>query len=738
MAMNGYSSSGESCDEVVVGRGGGGLIPDISGVAFGLGTRAAGPGLEEGQARQEDQEDQERQERQERQARQDEEEQMEELASAGRAALVASQRGGDFGSGALGHPGPCKQYGRIIVWFRRDLRLTDNPALLAASLLAEEVVCVYVYAPEEDGQFQPGRCSRWWLKSALSSLRRELWERCETQLLFFRAPDSGRLLASLVEDMKADGVFFNHLYDPISMVRDNEVKTLLRRNEVVCQSFNCDTLREPWSVVDADSNAYASFESFWKAHQDEERLGRVAKPAPMVGRLCDGSGGGVGGLGKAAKSDAPAGVCLGLQSSLSLTGEWHCATLEDVGILSRQEAASNVQLEVHWKPGRADGMKMLQSFVDDKLGSFSYDKAKTDRKSTSRLSPYLHYGEIGIREVLAVVETWEASASQSGKKSHAHATAFRKQLGYREYARYLSFHFPFTHERAMLEHLRAIPWRYDQQLFKAWRTGNTGYPIVDAAMREIWSTGWMHNRCRVVCASFLVKYLLLPWQWGLKHFWDALLDADLECDALGWQYCAGCLTDGHEFSMVMDLELEVEKFDPKGMYVRRWIPSLARLPMEYVHCPWRAPPEVLEDAGIELGEDYPWPVVEFEAAKETVSKVADLLGQQTSKSEAAGKDANAGIAYGSHAGNDGQEAVKDTLKSPYKPATTPIDGATSIEDLVGAVSTDSFYQREINATASPSTGSIAADAVREKSGAPSTGATSAVRAGRADRKRTKT
>jgi cryptochrome 1 len=366
---------------------------------------------------------------------------MEELASAGRAALVASQRGGDFGSGALGHPGPCKQYGRIIVWFRRDLRLTDNPALLAASLLAEEVVCVYVYAPEEDGQFQPGRCSRWWLKSALSSLRRELWERCETQLLFFRAPDSGRLLASLVEDMKADGVFFNHLYDPISMVRDNEVKTLLRRNEVVCQSFNCDTLREPWSVVDADSNAYASFESFWKAHQDEERLGRVAKPAPMVGRLCDGSGGGVGGLGKAAKSDAPAGVCLGLQSSLSLTGEWHCATLEDVGILSRQEAASNVQLEVHWKPGRAGGMKMLQSFVDDKLGSFSYDKAKTDRKSTSRLSPYLHYGEIGIREVLAVVETWEASASQSGKKSHAHATAFRKQLGYREYARYLSFHF---------------------------------------------------------------------------------------------------------------------------------------------------------------------------------------------------------------------------------------------------------------------------------------------------------
>ena len=669
--------------------------------------------------------------------------QLEDLASAGRAALVASQRGDfefSFGTG-VSRPPPYKQYARLIVWFRRDLRLTDNPALLAASLLAEEVVCVYVYAPEEDGQFQPGRCSRWWLKHALGSLERELLETCGTRLLFFRGPDSGRLLMGLVEDMKADGVFFNHLYDPISMVRDNEVKALLRRNEVMCQSFNCDTLREPWSVVDADSNAYASFESFWAARQDEGRLGKVAKPAPRVERLCDGAGCEVRGLGPAGKASAPTAVSLDLSSSassrLSLTREWHCATLEDVGIVSRQEAASNAQLEVHWSPGRAGGMKMLRSFVDDKLGAFSHDKAKADRKSTSRISPYLHYGEIGIREVLDVVETWEASASKSKKSSHTHAMAFRKQLGYREYARYLSFHYPFTHERAMLEHLRAIPWRYDQRLFKAWRTGNTGYPIVDAAMREIWSTGWMHNRCRVVCASFLVKYLLLPWQWGLKHFWDALLDADLECDALGWQYCAGCLTDGHEFSMVMDLEREVERFDPKGMYVRRWIPALARLPMEYVHCPWRAPPDVLEDAGIELGEDYPWPVVEFEAAKETVSKVADLLDQQSNKSELVGKDAVIG-ADASDAAKSGREALMDTLKSPYRPATTPIDGATSIEDIVGAVSTDSFYQREINATASPSTGSMAANTAEDKGEAPSTGASSVIRVGRADRKRTKT
>ena len=695
-----HSSSEESCDEFVPagGRDGAGQLGDIF-AGNELGHREQHVGDAERDPR---------------------------VSSAGDA-LEPSENARNMHAKAMDGAHPMKQYRRIIVWFRRDLRLTDNPALLAASLLAEEVICTYVYAPEEDGQFQPGRCSRWWLRNALGSLERELHETCNTRLLFFRTHESGHLLTNLVEDLQADGVFFNHLYDPISMVRDNEVKSLLRKNNIVCQSFNCDTLREPWSVVDAQSNPYASFESFWAAHQDEGRLGKVAAPAPKVERLCDGV--------KRVLGTRSVDCCIGecgeagepiIPASLSLTRQWYCERLEDMEIINRQEAASNAQLEVHWTPGRDGGVKVLQEFVDSKLGSFSNDKAKTDRKSTSRISPYLHYGEIGVREVLELVETWEADHLKTKKKCHAHALAFRKQLGYREYSRYLSFHFPFTHERAMLEHLRAIPWRYDQRLFKAWRTGNTGYPIVDAAMREIWSTGWMHNRCRVVCASFLVKYLLLPWQWGLKHFWDALLDADLECDALGWQYCAGCLTDGHEFSMVMDLEQEVQKYDPKGMYVRRWIPSLARLPMEYVHCPWRAPQEVLEDAGIELGEDYPWPVVEFEVAKETVSKVAEFVAQQSSRSQATSgvTGAVAGGAVG---------ATQDTLKSPYKPATTPIDGATSIEDIVGGVSTDSIYIKEVHATTSPSAGSIA---VKNMSGKD--GATSVVRVGRAERKRTKT
>lgn len=516
-------------------------------------------------------------------------------------------------------------YTRILVWFRRDLRVYDNPALLAASLVAEDVVPVYVYAPEEEGQFQPGRCSRWWLKKSLESLDEELKALYSSRLLCYRASDSGAMLETLVREYDADGVFFNHLYDPISMVRDNEVKSMLCGKDIMCQSFNSDTLREPWNVVKEGGVPFSCFESFWAAHQSIPEP--VAIPAPAPERL---------------------GVVVSRNTN----------RVEDLDIMSVQEEASNAQLEVHWKPGRAGGMAQLERFVHERLREFSDNKAKTDRYSTSKLSPFLHFGEVGVREVqLAIIQ---ATSSWQMEEREAHLKSFYKQLGYREYSRYLSFHFPFTHERAMLEHLRAVPWRYDQSMFKAWRTGNTGYPIVDAAMREIWSTGWMHNRCRVICASFLVKYLLLPWQWGLKHFWDALLDADLECDTLGWQYCAGCLSDGHEFSMVMDLEKEVENYDPNGTYVRRWIPILARLPTKYVHCPWKAPRQVLDDAGVELGEDYPYPVIEFQAAQETLSKVADAVGTSSANQQ-------------------------DVSSGPYRPATTPLPEATSIDEIVGRV-----------------------------------------------------
>eukprot|EP00887_Chlorella_sp_A99_P005593 scaffold1.g5593.t1 len=493
-------------------------------------------------------------------------------------------------------PPPQGRAHPIIVWLRRDLRLADNPALAAALQLGATVVPVYIWSPEEEGQFQPGRCSRWWLAGSLASLERE-FDALGSRLLYFRSPDARSVLAALAADLGARTVFFNHLYDPISMVRDNEVKASLAAAGVFCQSFNADVLCEPWDLLErapgGGRQPFSCFEAFWAAHTGAPAP--VPLPLPPPARL----------------PPVPPGA-----GGLSLA---------ELGIMSPEEAMSNAQLEFQWRPGSAGAHAVLQAFVSGRLHAFDRDRAKTDRASTSRLSPHIHYGEISARTVYHAARAAGAAWAAAGAAGGSSVDDFLCQLGYREYSRYLSFHFPFTHERALLEHLRAVPWNYDQRLFKAWRQGRTGYPLVDAAMRELWSSGWMHNRMRVVAASFLVKNLLVPWHWGLKHYWDALVDADLECDTLGWQYCAGCLADAHDFGYMIDLATECKRFDPDGNYVRRWLPVLARLPARFIHAPWEAPEHVLDDAGVELGVNYPLPVVTVEESKSVLAATVDVV-----------------------------------------------------------------------------------------------------------------
>ena len=495
---------------------------------------------------------------------------------------------------------------------------------------------VYIYAPEEEGQFQPGRCSRWWLSSALTAFDADL-QALGSRLLRFRATESRVALASLARDLDAQGVFFNHLYDPISMVRDNEVKASLSSEGIICRSFTGDVLREPWDILDRDGRPFSCFDSFWMAHCTAPAAVEPPLPAPL----------------------ALPPVSL----SLSRFGN------TDLGIMTPQEELSNAQLEYHWQPGSAGAQRLLHEFMDGgRLMRFYADRAKTDRASTSKLSPHIHFGEISARAVYAAAV---AKGEEWGPEGAPAVADFLRQLGYREYSRYLSFHFPFTHERSLLEHLRAVPWRMDQALFKSWRTGTTGFPIVDAAMREVWSTGWMHNRMRVVAASFLVKTLLLPWQWGLKHYWDALLDADLECDALGWQYCAGCLADAHPFEHTIDLGLESKKFDPDGNYVRRWLPVLARLPSQYIHSPWEAPPEILADAGVELGVNYPWTVVEMEDSKTALAAVVKIVEEARIVSVNSAAAAAAAAAAMTEKSRKSAAAATHMASGPFRPATLP-------------------------------------------------------------------
>uniref|UniRef100_A0A383WNN2 Photolyase/cryptochrome alpha/beta domain-containing protein n=1 Tax=Tetradesmus obliquus TaxID=3088 RepID=A0A383WNN2_TETOB len=540
-----------------------------------------------------------------------------------------------------------------IVWFRRDLRLYDNPALVAALNSARTVIPLYIWAPEEEGQFQPGRQTRWWSKHSVMCLAQSL-EQLGSRLVIRRARESVEGLKAFITETGAETVFFNHLYDSISMVRDQQVKDDLRSNGILVSSFNADLLYEPWEVLDEQQQPYTTFKSYW----DRCLAMPYAPPLPLP------------------EPTGPLPAVPEHYSSMSVHEvDW---------FFTREQEASTEALTHRWDPAGSAAVARLEAFLEQGLPSFEHDRAKTDRESTTMLSPWIHFGlpsfehdraktdresttmlspwihfgSISVRHIYYRVAQKHAEWQAAGRDKGRSCLDFLQQMGYREYSRYLAFHFPFITERSMLAHLRAVPWRLDQDAFKAWRQGLTGYPLVDAGMRQLWSMGWCHNRVRVVASHFMVKHLLLPWQWGLKHLWDCQIDADLECDALGWQYVSGCLSDAHPFSYMIDMEQEWRRFDPDGHYVRRWLPVLSQLPNEFIHQPWAAPPEVLEDAGVELGFNYPWPIIAPDAAKEGVALASAVVERCAPSSGSSGSSSGTGYSLTPH-------------KEPYRPPTDP-------------------------------------------------------------------
>ncbi|GFZ10056.1 cryptochrome 1 [Actinidia rufa] len=470
--------------------------------------------------------------------------------------------------------------GCSIVWFRRDLRVEDNPAL-AAGVRAGSVVAVFIWAPEEEGHFYPGRVSRWWLKHSLAHLDSSL-RSLGTSLVTKRSTDTVSTLVEVVKSTGATQIFFNNLYDPVSLVRDHKAKEVLTAQGIVVHSFNADLLYEPWEVNDDHGHPFTTFAAFW-----ERCLSMPYDP------------------------DSPL-----LPPKRIISGDMSRCASDTLVFEDESERGSNALLARAWSPGWSNADKALTAFINGPLLEYSKNRRKADSATTSFLSPHLHFGEVSVRKVFHLVRIkqvlWANEANQAGEES---VNLFLKSIGLREYSRYISFNHPYSHERPLLGHLKFFPWVVDEGYFKAWRQGRTGYPLMDAGMRELWATGWLHDRIRVVVSSFFVKVLQLPWRWGMKYFWDTLLDADLESDALGWQYISGTLPDGREFDRIDNPQFEGYKFDPHGEYVRRWLPELARLPTEWIHHPWNAPESVLQAAGIELGSNYPRPIVEIDAAK---------------------------------------------------------------------------------------------------------------------------
>lgn len=483
---------------------------------------------------------------------------------------------------------------RTIVWFRRDLRVEDNPALANAARGDGTVIPLYIWCPKEEGEFYPGRVSRWWLKQSLIHLNHSL-QALGSPLVMIKSQQT--TLSALLDCCRSTGatrIFYNHLYDPVSLVRDHELKRQLVELGFTVQSFNGDLLYEPWEIYDDKGQAFTTFDPYWR-----KCLKMPFEPeAPLL---------------PPRRLMPPAGIVLG-------------CTAEELALEHETEKSSNALLRRGWSPGWSNADKALDEFLAGPLLDYAKNRQKANGPTTSLLSPHLHFGELSVRKVFYCVRRkqilWVKEGRVNGEES---IDFFLRAIGLREYSRYLCFNFPFTHERSLLQNLRFFPWRRDEGYFKAWRQGRTGYPLVDAGMRELWATGWIHNRIRVVVSSFCVKFLQLPWTWGMKYFWDTLLDADIESDVLGWQYISGSLPDGHELDRMDCPQVQGYKFDPDGEYIRQWLPELARMPTEWIHHPWNAPMAILKAAGVELGSNYPRPIVEISSARERLQNALRQL-----------------------------------------------------------------------------------------------------------------
>lgn len=448
-----------------------------------------------------------------------------------------------------------------VVWFRQDLRLRDNPALQAAVQDRGKIIPLFIWSPGEEGPWPAGAASRWWLHQSLKRLDGAL--HTKNSRLIIRRGKGLPVLLRVIRETGADAVYWNRRYEPAPVKRDRVIERQLRGRGLKVETHNASLLFEPWEIQNGQGRPYKVFTPFWNRCLSH---GSLAEPLPVP-------------------RDLPA------------PGRWPASlTVEELGLEPR--AGRTKGIGKAWCPGEQGAMRALKKFLGEAVFSYKTGRDRPGRAGTSRLSPHLHFGEISPRTV------WHAL---SGKPA---AGPYRRQLGWREFANHLLYNFPDTPLEAFRPGYDRFPWQEDPVALKAWQKGLTGYPLVDAGMRELWSTGWMHNRVRMIAASFLVKHLLIPWQAGAKWFWDTLADADLANNTLGWQWAAGSGADAAPYFRIFNPVRQGERFDPEGDYVRRWIPELARLPWGFIHKPWEAPPEVCARAGIRPGKDYPLPIVD--------------------------------------------------------------------------------------------------------------------------------
>ncbi|MCC0006940.1 MAG: deoxyribodipyrimidine photo-lyase [Hyphomicrobiaceae bacterium] len=470
------------------------------------------------------------------------------------------------------NPGACA----AIMWFRSDLRLADNAALRAAINAGGRVIPVYVFDDDAAGVWSPGAASRWWLHESLSSLASDIAQRGSRLIL--RRGAAHQELAGLAAACNATTVYCTRRYEPWAIAQEASVRAQLEKNGIVLKRFGGGLLVEPEQIATKQGEPYKVYTPFWRALSQSYT---AARPDP-------------------APKDWLAPATWPTSDQLA---EWRLQP-------SRPNWAH--EFSSHWSPGEAGALQRLETFVASAADSYAKDRDRPDLQGTSRLSPHLAHGEISPRLIW-----YRARAAQGARGSDfGGLETFLKELVWREFSRHLLFHAPNLPEQPFRQEFASFPWQQDDAALKAWRSGRTGYPIVDAGMRELWSTGWMHNRVRMIVASFLIKDLMIPWQDGERWFWDTLVDADLASNAASWQWVAGSGADAAPYFRIFNPVTQGEKFDPNGDYVRRWVPEVANLPDSFLQKPFCADAATLREAGVRLGETYVRPIVDHASARQ--------------------------------------------------------------------------------------------------------------------------
>lgn len=468
-----------------------------------------------------------------------------------------------------------------LVWFRQDLRLADNPALHAATQSGLPVIPVYIRDIVSEGDWALGGADQVWLHHSLMTLDERLKKR--QSRLILQTGETEALLAKLAQQTHAKQIHCNTRYEPHAMQQQEALRKALAKIGIELVIHRGGTLIwEPGTILSGSGTPYQVYSPFFK---------RCVDALPTIELL-----------------PAP--------KALPQPQHWpKSQSFESLGLLPK--IPWDQEMRAFWQPGEENAQKLLRNFIETKQDHYATARDIPSIDGTSRLSAYLKHGEISPRQI------WQ-SVTETKRKS---GKDFLREIVWREFAYHVLFHFRHTTTSALKPKFNDLPWAMNAEAFERWTQGQTGYPLIDAGMRQLWRHGWMHNRVRMIVGSFLTKDLMISWYDGARWFWDTLVDADLAQNNLNWQWIGGCGADAQPFFRIFNPVTQSKKFDPDGQYIRQWVPELAKLPAKYIHEPWNAPPHILLDAGITLGKTYPEPMVDHGTARTQALKLYKSIGK---------------------------------------------------------------------------------------------------------------